>query len=191
MTTPGSGAVRHARSLLVSAVIVALSVAGHLAGGGRSPHPLAIALLLACASVPAYAFARRRLGIVTLIALLGAGQYAVHYTLAASPMRAPGHSESMPTHGLDSSRGGLVMLVAHLVATFVAAGLLAHGDSLLWTIWRLLSSAVRRIWSRALLPLLRPRSVVAIDFGTNLISRMAGNDAVPRAPPVSACPFAG
>jgi hypothetical protein len=83
------------------------------------------------------------------------------------------------------------MLTAHLAATVVAAAVLAHVDSLLWAIWRLLSSASRFAIQVALPALPQQRLSVPVRFAATLISRPDVRDADPRGPPMVACPTPG
>ena len=100
-----AGPWRHVRSLTVSATCVALSAAGHLAGGGTAPDlthaPVAalglgvvttlVLLVLAAAS-------RRRWTFGRAVLALGLGQGALHlaFTLLFVPAAHPAVAGSMP-----------------------------------------------------------------------------------------------
>jgi hypothetical protein len=157
-----SGPWRHVRSLTVSATCVALSVAGHLAGGGAAPDlrhaPVAalglgvvttlVVLVLAAAS-------RRRWTFGRAVLALGLGQGALHVALtlllapAAAPAAATGPMPHMPA-GTSGHGHGLSMTVGHTVAAVGVAAVIARTDAAL-AAWLSVSTAgatLRRAVSR-------------------------------------------
>jgi len=185
MGSPGDGVLRVARTVAVTAVVVGLAVAAHVAGGGRPPRGLALAgLAAAVAYVCAWA-ARRRLSLPILAGLLAAGQWALHHAFdlldaTCAPATAPVHAghavaagscePAVTAAGLlagsHSAAPSWAMLAAHVAATAVSALVLASGERALWALCGLLA---------ALLPAL-PRAAAPV--------------AVPvrRAPDVAAAP---
>jgi hypothetical protein len=185
MGSPGDGVLRVARTVAVSAAVVGLAVAAHVAGGGRPPRTLGlVGLALATAYVCAWV-ARRRLSLPVLTVVLAAGQWALHHAFdllgascaPAAPAVHAGHAVAAGSCEPVTTAAGLVagrhlatpswaMLLAHVAATAVSALVLASGERALWALCGLLA---------ALLPAL-PRAAAPV--------------AVPvrRAPDVAAAP---
>jgi len=194
MSSPATAGWRHLRAAVVAATVVALSAAGHVLGGGHRPHPVALLLLTAVAMVPAYVGGRVQLRYGTLVALLGIGQVVVHHVLAGagSPTPSTHHvHEAATTASAAASPGTDTMLAGHALATLVVAALLAHGDAVLWRVWR---------WLCSTLAVRRPVVVPAFDRLPRLVStdpfalcRSADvrRTSPPRAPPPTAARFAG
>ena len=80
------------RTCLIGSVIVALAAGGHLAGGGRLPHPVILTALCAVAMVPTAFLTRFRLSFPVLAGLLGAGQAWLHWSFGALSARGPWRS---------------------------------------------------------------------------------------------------
>jgi len=186
MGSPGDGVLRVARTVAVTAVVVGLAVAAHVAGGGRPPRALGlVGLALSVAYVCAWA-ARRRLSLPVLTGLLAAGQWALHHAFdlldaTCGPATAPLHAGHVAVTagscepaatatgllaGPHAAAPSWVMLAAHAAATAVCTLVLAAGERALWALCGLLA---------ALLPAL-PRAAAPV--------------AVPvrRAPDVAAAP---
>ena len=144
-----AGPWRHVRSLTVSATCVALSAAGHLAGGGAAPDlthaPVAalglgvvttlVLLVLAAAS-------RRRWTFGRAVLALGLGQGALHlaFTLLFVPAAHPAAAGSMPGMAAGTSGHGLTMTVGHTVAAVGVAAVIARTDAAL-AAWLAVSTA--------------------------------------------------
>lgn len=160
MGSPGDGALRVARTVAVTAVVVGLAVAAHVAGGGRPPRALGIVgLALATGYVCAW-MARRRLSLPVLAGVLAAGQWALHHTfdaLEAScattivPAVHAGHTVAAGSCEPAAATAGLAagqhlaapswaMLLAHVVATIASALVLAAGERALWALCGLLAT---------------------------------------------------
>ena len=147
MQTPDRGAWRLARGAAVASTVVGLAAGAHLAAGGLLPGPwllLALTCLVLCATL---LLAARRMSAPVLLAVLGAGQLGLHQafcwfgvpTVAVHP---PGHHPGAGLLAVDpveavhagASADGS-MTAAHVVATVVAALVLARGEALLWRLW--------------------------------------------------------
>ena len=160
MASPGDGVLRVVRTVAVTAVVVGLAVAAHVAGGGRPPRALEVAgLALGTAYLCAWVV-RRRLSLPVLGGVLAAGQWALHHAFdlleaSCAPVGAgaahAGHAaagvscEPMATGaglvaGPHAAAPSWVMLLAHVAATAVTAVVLAAGDRALWALCELLAT---------------------------------------------------
>lgn len=186
MTSPGLGLVRHARAAVVAATAVMLSVAGHVVGGGHSPHPVTMSVLVLVAMIPVYVLGRRQLGLPALLVLLGGAQVGVHHLLSLpSPLPHAGHHAASPGMSMGGGSHPVAMTLGHAVATVVLAVLLAHGDSALWRLWWLVSSA----WRSIDLVVVRPTKPVrrpVPSYRRPAASRWLAAPSVPRGPPALA-----
>ena len=157
MTNPGAGLVRVARSTVLTGVVVALTVGAHHVGGGQTPGAFALVALTVLLWPIALLATRRRLRPVTLVAGLGAGQLLGHALLGwlggeptahatalvclqhAAHVRSPGcladpalAADPAHLHSAGSGPAGLLMVGAHVLATVLAALVVAHGERILW-----------------------------------------------------------
>ncbi|MFB8369109.1 hypothetical protein ACFC25_07060 [Pseudarthrobacter sp. NPDC055928] len=178
------------RAAAVSAGILTLAAGAHVLGGGDLPAPGILLAVLALTGLAATTATRFKLNGAAMIALLGAGQLALHEiftafsapgisdgALATGPGAADIHHASGAAapivgstthlHGTDSAEGTL-MLLAHVVATAACALLLAKGEDALWGL---------AAWLR---PLVRLPEAITPDAGAA--------PAVPGPPPVSPDP---
>lgn len=153
------------RAVLVVALVVGLSTGGHLLAGGQVASWRAAALALLLVGVGAAGVTAMRLTPMRLTAVLGAGQVVVHHAMSWTP---GGHCTTAGSSALFESTtiagcgpgGGHetlwsdpAMLLAHLIATLLAAVVLGRGEQLLWTLRALLQTR----------PLVQPDVVVAQD----------------------------
>src|SRR4051812_41123914 len=113
-----AGPWRHARSLTVGAVCVALSLAGHLAGGGPAPDPahalvavLAVVVVTALVCLALGWASRCRWTFGRAVLSLGLGQAVLHaaFTLVLLPAGHPGGpaSSAMPDMAGMAGRSGM------------------------------------------------------------------------------------
>ncbi len=148
------GGARLARALVLAALTVGLAAGAHTLGGGASTGPLALGALTALVLPAAVLAAGRRIGVVAALAVLGAGNLALHTLLGwlaacAQPVGlAPGasgghgghaghgsavHSAvvgcAAPAHGTSSS---LPMIAWHLVAVVATAVAFAAVERVWW-----------------------------------------------------------
>lgn len=173
------------RSASVSLVIVLLAAGAHVVGGGELPTAPVLIALIALTSLATTLATRFKLNIVTMVALLGAGQIALHEAFTAlGPIVAAAHGTShhlgteTPPLALDSASAhvhelsgtfGALMLMAHVIAIIGSAVLLAKGEDALWQL---------AVWLRPLLAL--PTLVFRPDAGASPIAVGAPGVYIPR-----------
>jgi hypothetical protein len=147
----GRGLLRGSRAALATLLVLGLSVSAHTLGGGAPPGLMASVVLALLVGPVAWWCARRRLGPVRLVALLGGAQVAVHLALSAM---APMSGAASPAHvhgGLPAALGpasgaaahahqtpDASMFLAHVVATLLTALVLARAENVLWRVVTLL-----------------------------------------------------
>lgn len=156
------------RALLVTAVVVSLAAAGHLAAGGALPPALPMLGLGAGLLGPVAWVARRTLSLPRVLALLGATQLGLHevFTAWSIPADCPagGHGHHLPPapglsclpgsatgaghHGLDGA--GVAMLAGHVAAVLLTAVAISTAEHALE--WAL-------TWLRPLVTVPRPPSL--------------------------------
>lgn len=169
MTTPGSGVVRVVRAGVLSGLVILLTAGAHRLGGGSTPGVFALCVLVLALWPAALMATGRRLRPVGLLAGLGAGQALGHVVLGwlggsgsvaavsaeclqhATHLRPsqtclePGLAAAAPVvtaHGHTAIDSGPVMLAAHVLATVVAALLVARGEQVLWRVLDLVLRAL-------------------------------------------------
>ena len=156
-----AGPWRHARSLTVGAVCVALSVAGHLAGGGSAPDlahaPVAALGLVVVTALLCLALgvaSRRRWTFGRAVLALGLGQAVLHaaFALVLVPAGPPADGCPQPCPAwpawpgmaagapLWSSGSAFSMAAGHTVAALAVAAVIARTDSAL-AMWFTVSAA--------------------------------------------------
>lgn len=139
------------RAAAVSTGILTLAAGAHVFGGGDLPAAPILLAVLALTGLTATAATRLKLNIPATAALLGAGQFALHevFTAFSAPALANG-AAAAGTHHLSGAAApvletathlhgqesptGIMMLVAHIVATAACALLLAKGEDALWAL---------------------------------------------------------
>lgn len=149
MPTPATGPLRLARGVVVAVVTVALAGLAHVLAGGALPPFVVVVAITALVLAAAVVLTGRRLGPVGAVALLGAGQAAVHSTfslftsMTCTPAGLVGHQHhpgmvmepacTTVDPGLAQPLLGMsAMLVLHVVATLVVAFVLVGTDRALW-----------------------------------------------------------
>jgi hypothetical protein len=158
--------LRLLRMLLVSAVVLALAAAGHLAGGGGL-SPLAVVIGLSAGVLGPVAWvSRRQLTLGRLVVLLGGAQWGLHEAfLLTSPGAAcgpvpGGHHGTRLGPGTACQVGsvlevghhvisgqGAAMLAGHVLAVLVTALVITRAEAALWLALE---------WLRPLFALIRP-----------------------------------
>lgn len=124
MLDPARGPLRAARAGAVGASVAVISVGSHAAVSGHGSSWLAVVPTAAAVALAAWLLGDRRLGRVTLVALLGGAQVGIHALSSHLAMHPMMHD--------------LPMVGAHVAAAALCGLLLAHGDRLIWLIraWR-------------------------------------------------------
>ena len=158
MSSPGTGVVRLARTGVLAAVMVALSLASHLVAGGHPPEAWSLFPAAAIGVGTAYIATRRRTGFGTIFALLSIAQFGFHSLAEWCPPWCVSDAHEMMEHADGSS-----MTAAHLVAALVSAGIVAYGDRILWMLWQWLTRHL------TFTPI--PPQVVATSFNPFVLDR--------------------
>jgi len=164
------------RSAAVTTTVLSLAAGAHVLGGAPLPGVPVLILLAALVNVPVVLLAGRRMGMRTLVPLLGVGQWSLHYAFAwfgasgactgGSGHGSAGHAHHVQTVVASCTAGdgsaaladlhatgwGLPMLAAHLLAIVLTALALSRGEDALWLLVA---------WLRPLVWLPRPLLVEA------------------------------
>lgn len=208
MQTPVRGAWRLVRAAAVASTVVGLAASAHLVAGGTLPGPvllLALTALVLCASL---LLAARRLSAPVLLAVLGAGQLGLHqafcwFGVALAPVHPAGHhldpaaaGTAQALHGVAAAGGAAVpmtglpmsspaMTAAHVLATVVAALVLARGEALLWrlwTWWRPLRAVVLTVLRLPVLPRVPRFPALTVPRPSFVVARRVPRRGPPRVP---------
>jgi hypothetical protein len=158
----------------VLAVLSALLVASaHVAGGGAVPDLAVVPVLLPLVGGAVAGLGRRCSGPVGLLAVLAAGQGALHGLLELLHHHPPGPPVTDPA----------TMLAAHVAATLVTAVLVRHADRAL----RLVARALRRLRPRRIrtAATVRPLPVRPVPAGPAAVRRLLLAAHSRRGPPVA------
>jgi hypothetical protein len=153
---PGRGLLRVARGGFLAACCAMLALAGHVVGGGGVPKPYALVAVAVLTGAGFCVLADRQRSFRQVFAGAVAAQVAFHsaFSLAGSGGdHAPGGAPEM---GVGAS---VAMVGGHLLAAACTAGLLTHGDAVLWALVSLLA-LVRMPPLGALPAVTRPSSAV-------------------------------
>lgn len=185
MRTSQARAPFHAlRSAAISLVIVLLATGAHVAGGGTLPTGPVLLALVALTSLAATLAARFKLNFTALASLLGSSQLALHEAFTAlSPVttaaqgtnhhlgaQSLGTVTEATTHGHElGTVFGVLMLIAHIVATVASAVILAKGEDALWQL---------AAWLRPLIAL--PTLLFRPDAGASPVSAGSPQVFIPR-----------
>jgi hypothetical protein len=119
------------RRSILAFVVVTLTLAGHASGRGELPNSVGVTLaVLIAVGLTLTATARQRSWPWLIAFLLGA-QLLIHVVLVIATPHAHGSMPLLPTGATA---------VGHLVASLIAAAVLAHGEDVLIAWSRLLSA---------------------------------------------------
>jgi hypothetical protein len=152
---------RLARAAVVGGATVFLAAGAHVAGGGALPDPLIVVGILALVLVPAIALAGRKISVVGMLGMLGAGQLGLHWAFdalsvsaSAAPPPSTSHVHVLAALSAPSTSDHLhgdstLMLVGHILATIVTALVLARGEQALWALLAWLTPLVRLLAAAA------------------------------------------
>jgi hypothetical protein len=165
----------HLRGAVLAGLTALLTAVGHTAGGGTVPDLGVLVVLLPLLAGVFTTVAGRCRGIAGSVAVLGAGQLALHHLME---LLHPAH------HVTDPVLAGWRMFALHAVATLVIAAVLRHADRAMAG----LVAALRRVVRRRLAPLPadRPLPVLVVPdvaVPIRLAMALAAADAR-RGPPV-------
>ncbi len=188
-------AVRLSRGALLGGVATALAAASHLAGGGPTPSPVALALGAVFATtvgtVAVGRMPRARVSLPRTLAGVAISQLAFHlvFSMLGTGARVAadgGHRHALVSLAADPgaavAQGGAGMWAAHLIAGVLTVLYLRHLERRAWAaLARLGGMLTRAIRPLALLPLAAPRP--AAEYGAWAPSVSALRDAIARRGP--------
>lgn len=169
---PGVSGRRLLRGTVLGTAILAVTLAGHAAGGGHLPSLGYYLALLPLAVMLSLAATARRRSLVTLIALTIGLQALLHVLMVV--IGAHG------THGVRMLPSAL-MLAVHLGAAIVVGWSLAHGDTLIdrWlAFWQAFAASFLDLWQPRIAVAAFPAPVPGAS-----ITRPALRDAIIRRGP--------
>jgi hypothetical protein len=156
MTGPTLGAMRWARAAALGVATLALAIGAHVSAGGAMPSMTVLAFLALPLAMAAVIVTGRQCGPLLLLGSMTAAQLMLHHTLMAvtgqvgnlSGQMASASASAMGDH--VSATGGpatalamnqamspadswsLSMTATHVIATVIAALLLARSEQALW-----------------------------------------------------------
>jgi hypothetical protein len=129
----------HLRGAVLAVLTVLLTAVGHTAGGGAVPDLGVLVVLLPLLAGLLTTVAGRCRSTAGTVALLGAGQLALHHLME---LMHPAHHAAAP------ALAGWRMVAMHAVATLVLAAVLRHADRAMAG----LAAALRRVVRHRLVP---------------------------------------
>ncbi len=163
------------RAAAISATVLCLAAAAHVAGGGTMPAAGVVIGLSVLTLLPVTLLAGRKLGPITMGAILAGSQLVLHQAFTALSTTAvcteAGHHAYAGAGSLECVAGaagvavhgpaehGAAMVVAHVLAAALTGLLLVRGEEALWALAAWLRP-LAKLPSAVVLPLL-PRPAVA------------------------------
>lgn len=146
MSAPTLGATRWARAAALGVATLALAIGAHVSAGGAMPSLTVLAFLAFPMTMAAVVMTGRRCGTLLLLGSMTAAQLALHHTLMAVTGPVSGDLQaqlaSAPASAMSDSAIAQVMVqashwsipmtVTHVLATVVAAVLLARCEQAVW-----------------------------------------------------------
>lgn len=165
------------RGCALALLCALLTAAGHTAGGGSLPHLALLIVLMPLLGAALVALADRTTGPVGVVAVLAAGQLALHHLMVLL------HPVQQSGPAVFDTAG---MVVMHAVATAVVAVAVRHADAAVAAV----VAALRRVLPRRpVLPVADRPLTVPVPAAPAAGRRLAGALAaahVRRGPPVGA-----
>lgn len=109
-------AARAMRTTAIAGTVTALAAGAHAWAGGSLPHPFIVLALVALVALASTVAGRYRLRVPALIAVLGAGQLALHeaFTAFAAPGSAPSAAAAVLARGRHQHSGDAAAALASL-----------------------------------------------------------------------------
>ncbi len=198
MITPDRGRLRLLRAGTLAVVMISVAALAHVLGGGALPGGGVLAVLLGLVLVTCLVASGRRLEGLSIGAILGGGQLALHEAFALlgttgadaaslGHVVGSGHHAVLVTHAGQAGSGhhlSLSMLLAHALATVVTAAVLARGERALWLLAGWLAPVIRLLLER---PAHWPRPAAITVAVPRLRSAELVLAAPRRGPPLVVC----
>jgi hypothetical protein len=184
--------VRLLRAVLATLVVIGLASSAHQAGGGPSLRAVPALVLAAVVGPLVWAIVRRHASMPRMALAAAAGQVVTHVLLAGMAPNSGGTASAVHLHDTLSphlqgpaptmtSHASGSMLVAHAVATVLAALVLTAGDDVART-------AVRRLLTGTSSPtVVLSRLVLPVEWTLRPVSGRELRPFGGRAPPTSCC----
>ncbi len=172
VVNPSVGALRVARGSILAATSAALSVLGHVIGGGQPPTGIGVwpqILLLGAAGV---ALAGKQHSLIGIGTALGTAQVAMHFSLTS------GHDHSLEPR----------MVAGHVLAAVMTCVLLRRAEAILFAVAYMVTVLRAVLSAKRLTPLpvaSRPHWVAATHRGWSLGESECLFSHPTRGPPVS------
>lgn len=163
----------HMRRCVLASVVVSLTLAGHASGSGDLPSAVGVLLAVVIAGGLTLTATSRKRSWPWLVSFLMAAQVLIHVVLVISAPHAHGASTLLPTG---------VTALGHLIASLIAAVVLARGEDVLLAWSRLLSSTFGWVLPPVLASAVGP-TIVRDRNGWTPIASDRGWDAERRGPP--------
>ncbi|WP_433875928.1 hypothetical protein [Sinomonas atrocyanea] len=124
---------RSLRTTAIAGTVTALAAGAHAWAGGSLPHPFIVLALVALVALASTVAGRYRLRVPALIAVLGAGQLALHeaFTAFAAPGSAPSAAAAVLALGRHQHPGDAGAALASVPGTAVSSDdvLTAHAHA--------------------------------------------------------------
>jgi hypothetical protein len=169
------------RAAAVSATVLCLAAAAHVAGGGTMPAAGVVLGLSVLTLLPVTLLAGSKLGPATMAAILAASQLALHQAFTALSTTAvcteAGHHAYAGAGSLEcvataashgASQHGAAMIGAHVLAAALTGLLLVRGEEAIWALAAWLRPLAKL--PAAVVLLVRPRQALPSP-GTLLLPR--------------------
>ena len=184
--------MRLLRAVVATLVVIGLGSSAHQAGGGPSPQAIPVLVLAVVVGPLVWVIVRSRASVPRMALATALGQVVTHVLLAGMSPTAGGTATGLHVHETLSphvagpsptmtSHPAWSMLVAHAVATVLAAMILTAGDDVV-------RAATRRLLTAPTWPTVTVgRLALPVE---SALGSLAGREMRPvggRAPPLHAC----
>ncbi|HEX6339663.1 hypothetical protein [Umezawaea sp.] len=174
---PTSGAGRLLRGGVAGAATGALAVVAHVEANGALPGAGLVVLPVLLLAAAASALGGRERGPAQILALVGAGQFAMHLLMSLAAARA--HD-----HGAQPFDSGPLMPVAHVLATLAVVAVLAGAERAVFAVTAALASVLPR--KLGPVPVTGPLRTVVAESARSPVSGVArGGGPTRRGPPAT------
>jgi hypothetical protein len=143
-TAATAGALRWVRAVVVAATATGLALLGHVTGGGATPPPVTLLVLVGLVLLASLGLSGRRWTVGPLLGLLCGSQVVFHVAFGGpTTVTHVHHGPALTGTSAMTGHQGLAMLAAHAAAALLTAVLLRRGEDCLWRVVELLATAWR------------------------------------------------